>query len=122
MDAERFASTADRLIAANGAPFLLQTRRNSEYDPATSLAESEPRKLTGRAVETIYRASDINGDTIRVGDQRLLVGPRTVDGGLMQRPMAGDRYQYDGMWWSVVSSERIRAATTDCAYWVQGRR
>lgn len=122
MDAQRLASTAVRLIEANGAPFLLQTRRNSEYDAATSQAETAPRQYSGRAVEMRYEQRDINGDSIRIGDLRLLVGVRTIDGGALPRPITGDRFQYDNAWWTVVSSERIRAGVTDCAYEVQGRK
>lgn len=110
------------LIEEVGAPVHLKTMRSPEYNAATSEGETTDREFDGKAVELKYSARDVNGDSIRTGDLRLLISVRTVGGGVFPRPLSGDRIEYDGAWWNVVTSDRIRAGTLDFAYEVQGRK
>lgn len=113
---------AAELIDEEGASVRLKTKRALEYNAATSEAEASERTFDGKAIELKFSARDINGDSIRVGDLRLLVSVRTTDGGVFPQPKTGDRIEYDGAWWNVVSYDRTRAGTVDVVYEVQLRK
>jgi len=118
---EMAADVADD-IDEDGAPVILERTLSSEYESGSSEVTSVQRKVEGRAVRDEYALRDIDGDSIRFGDCKLLVSTRAADNSAMPEPKTDERMLFDGGWWTVVRCAPIKPATVAVAYQVQVRR
>jgi len=116
------AASATDLVEEFGAPIVLERSIGAEYDASTSEVIDSRRKVTGTAVREEYELRDIDGDSIRFGDVKLIVSTRAADGTAMPEPRTDERVLFDTTWWTVIRSAPIKHATVAVAYQVQARR
>lgn len=125
-DYRRLAATADRLLERFGAPLVMRRTAGAEYDPETSTVDGDDVVWTGRAVRTHFELRDIDGETIRMTDVRLLVSPHQWSGNTplaaeFPQPQTGDRIEFDGAHLVVQGCRSTRPAGTSVLYDVHVR-
>jgi hypothetical protein len=104
-------------IAKFGAPAVLERALVGEYDPNFAEPDDDGTQVYNTvAVRASYRASEIDGTRIQVGDARLLIA-----GTLATEPKPGDVIRFDGAEYLVVSSSPVKPATVVVAHDVQVR-
>lgn len=120
-EADDLAISVVELLKEVGEPIILDRTQNAEYNAATSEVEGAPKKWNGIAAPDEYSLRDIDGDQVRQGDVKLIVGSNTP-GASFTRPAIADRIRYDSAWWRVIDCQPIRYQGRDVAYTVQLRK
>lgn len=122
MDPIRIASTATRLIEANGVPVILEVVTVSDYDTSTSKVEAGKRNISGKGFPFEYDLRDIDGDMVRAGDVRVLLSVKADNGQDMPEPKKGFRMKFDGAFWNVERCAPIKLKGKVVVYDVQARK
>lgn len=106
------AATALRLVQNNGRSMTVResTSNTDATRPWEAILASVDTAVTG--VESQFKASQVDGDTIRSGDTRFI-----IDGlSLTTEPKAGWLIIDGGIQWRVVSAKRVKPGDTDLLY------
>jgi hypothetical protein len=116
------ASTASELIDEFGSSFQLKRTVNAESDTTLGTVEGSTQSIDGRAAPWDFEHKDIDGDSIRVDDVRLLLSVAAVPSGAMPMPVFSNMFLYDGKWWNVITCKVINRTQVPVAFIVQGRK
>lgn len=112
------ADTASALLAKNGEPVVVSyALATPAYDPITGEPQAPSASVTATAngYPSAYKSKDIDGDTIRANDVRLIL--ELLD----QRPAKGDHALVDGVKYRIMNVLTIRKAGSDILYICQLR-
>lgn len=116
---DRAQATAARVLAVKasggkGQQVTLEVVDQGAYDPATGAtgAGSITRQV-GSGIEEHFRAGQIDGALIMVGDVRFMLSPRTTTGELITTAVVDATLEYaDGRKWRVKGAEPLAPAGT----------
>jgi len=114
---DRFAATADRLLAHYGQPATLRRVIEGAYDPATGTAPTTNNDTTVRAALFGYQDSQIDGTRILQGDRRAVIAPSFV----VVPPEPGDLVLVGGETLRVISARQVNPAGNALLYIAQVR-
>lgn len=118
------AATAADLIAEFGQPVTLTRSVPGTYNTATA-TNGAPQVTTQSclAVEDAYKAREIDGTLIRVGDKKLILSPQTSAGASVTAPQTGDTVTFaDTSVWTVKAVEPLSPGGTALIYTLQLRQ
>lgn len=113
----RLAATAVRLLTKYGKPIRLTRKGSPVYNPATSTTTSTPESHTVIGAKFDYSQDDIDGTTIRSGDQRAYIAPNAP-----VTPKTGDTLTFADGAWNVVASRPLAPADLVVLHDVQLRK
>lgn len=118
------AADAADLIAEFGQPVTLTRSVPGAYDTATGTnGASTVTTQACLAVEDAYKAREIDGTLVRVGDRRLILSPETSSGTAVTAAEPGDTITFaDGTVWTVKTVEPTSPGGTALIYTLQLRR
>ena len=114
IDYDDIASGAADALREAGAPVVLVRVAEGAYDPATGAAALTETRINTIGAQFGYRASEIDGDTIRRGDRRILLVPAVA-------PAVGDVIEIGASRLRVLAVETVAPAGIPVLYKVQGR-
>lgn len=114
LDYRAIAAQASQLLASAGANAVLVRVSQRPYDPATGAAEAVEHRYAVTAASFGYRAREIDGTFVQVGDRRVLM---TAD----VKPAVGDLIEFAGATLRAVSVEAVAPAGVAVIYKVQAR-
>jgi hypothetical protein len=107
--------TAHQLLTKFGRPLKVYRRVVGTYDAATGAAIMTEQVLTMNGVVTDYKSSELDGDTIKRGDKRVLLSAS----GQSKEPLVGDEILIDSVRHMIVNTAHVRPSDTtvmfDCA-------
>jgi len=118
MSYEKEQALADRLIAKKGAPVTLYTQSGPAFDPITGapITPSAGASIIGAGVKLNYKAAEIDGSVIQMGDCKLLLSTR-------QTPLIGMTATLGGELWRVVQANKLQPDSNTIVLWsLQMRR
>ncbi|MFZ5669124.1 MAG: hypothetical protein ACOY4K_06495 [Pseudomonadota bacterium] len=110
--AQAAAKLAPKSAGGKGQPVTISATAASTYDPATGRATAAaPSTQACSGLEEEYRAHQIDGSLIRVGDKRFMLSPRKTDGNAITLPEVGQTLTYgDGTVWRIEAVEPFQPA------------
>lgn len=118
---DKFAATAERLIAKHGRDMTLYQLSRSAADSnkpwegaSTGFADS----LTGKALLTDYTDDEVDGEIIRRTDKKLLFAAKTAG---MKDLTKFDKLDDGGSIYSIVRVKLLKPGTTSILYTIQVR-
>lgn len=118
---DRMESLASRMATKYGAAATLTRRTPSTFNPATQ-TDSGATTTTDSVdvVLTDFRAHEIDGDTIRYGDKKILV-PKSDLQNLLE-PKPDDIITVNSTNYRIVNLMGLSGGDRDIGYIVQGRK
>lgn len=114
IDYADIAAGATEALAEAGAPIVLVRVTEGAYDPATGAAALTETRIDTIGAQFAYRSSEIDGDTVRRGDRRVLLVPAVA-------PAVGDVIEFGASKLRVISVEAVAPAGVPVLYKAQGR-
>jgi hypothetical protein len=111
-------AVADSLIAEFGAPVTLSTQSGPAFDPVTGapITPSAGASITGAGAKLNYKAAEIDGSVIQMGDCKLMLSTR-------QTPLIGMTTTLGGELWRVVQANKLQPDSNTIVLWsLQMRR
>lgn len=113
---ERIAAAEDLAPIAQGGFGQVVTLTHvtpGSYDTATATETGATTTTqTGSGVEIAYTAREIDGNTIRVGDKKLLLSPLNSAGAALLAPELGDTAALASGTWTILAIEPLSPAGT----------
>jgi hypothetical protein len=109
------AATAQSLLTRYGESVTFSRETTSAFDPASGIVTSSTSTFDGLVAKFNYRSSEIDGETIKMGDVRLVASIST-------EPQVDDSVVLDGLSYRVMNVENIKPAGTNVIYKLQVRK
>jgi hypothetical protein len=116
---QRAQAMAARVLAiksagGKGQQVTLDVTDQGAYDPTTgATGTGSITRQTGSGIEEHFRASQIDGSLIMVGDVRFMLSPLTTDGAVITTAVVDALLEYpDGRKWRVKGAEPFSPAGT----------
>jgi hypothetical protein len=82
-----FSSNVQSLVNRRGQTATLRKKSSGTYDPTTgSLGSVTNTDYTIKAYFAEYSLSEINNDSILMGDRKVLIAPKDTSGNLVPEP------------------------------------
>lgn len=110
-----------RLIQTHGKALTFVSKGAATYNPTTGSTTASTASQTVKGYFYNYRAEDITGTNIVIGDRRLVVSVTDTSGTALTAPKKGDTFAGEGDTVSVVSVERIMSGANPVCYICQVR-
>jgi len=117
----KMTATASRLINKYGAAITITRTIPGTFSAATQ-TQTTPTTTSDTLKGTIeeYKAHEIDGESIRYGDKKILV-PKSDLQNLLE-PKPGDIISIDSKTYRVVSHEGLSAGDSFAGFYIQARR
>ena len=110
------AQAADRMIRSVGAAGVLVSTGAATYDPATGTTAAAETRQDVQMVAFAYPQRFIDGSAIRQGDLQAFVSAVGIN-----TPKPGDRIEWGGVSYAVVSVKPLSPALVSVLFEVQIR-
>jgi hypothetical protein len=98
--------TAGELLAEFGQSVTITKPGAGTYDNATGVnTPAASTTQTGLAIEEAYKAHEIDGTLVKVGDKKLMLSPLNAAGAVLTAPLVGHSVTVGGVVYRIMSVE-----------------
>lgn len=117
----RMEALASRLVEKFGADAIISRSTGGTYNPVTFVTTGATvTSDTTKAVVEEYRAHEVDGETIRYGDKKILIPLSDLTN--LSAPVPNDTISILGATYRIINVEGVSSGDAIVAYSVQARK
>ena len=120
-DYAKTAARADQSLRRKGGIVVLRQIMTGSYDPDLGAAPTVTTDYEGTGFKINYKAEDIDGTLIKVGDLQLLLSPLQRNGAKMPLPISGNQLVIGATVYAVGMVADLQPTDTSVMYTLQLR-